>query len=495
MRGRALAVGLVGILGIALIIGAVGSFRSGITVPDLVRQQPTSLALGPQYRLLATLGDPAQTQAPGWPGIFDARPTAYDLNGDGVDEVVAQSNDTHTYVFDASSGRILARLPTTYPPRWYIDHVLNGAAAGTLRAGEPASLITASGAAYVTHWQYDPAQSGAHQHHYGRVWEQRMTTCFPNPSMDATPVLADVDRDGVQEILVQTEEVGLYALRANGSILWHQCWGGGNSDPLVDDLDGDGRLEAIFTSDAGLVSILDAATGTPRWSFDAADPRHGIRPGSISVSPTIAQLDGAGSKEILFTARHVPDGDPSRYRDYHMAIFALTLNRTSGKAEVLWSRQPDWAHPLSYTRLVVSDVDRDGKPDVFGMDWNTPGHNPGHWENLGPAHVFRLDAHGQDVWVRTLDVWWSNKDILLDDTDRDGNPELIVNGARPPSDGLWRLDPRDGKPVGYVPLTPWKVLRAPIVAEPFHDGRRLLIVSCSPQDEPDRLGGLLVYET
>lgn len=493
MRRRLAAATVVGVMGILLLVGAIASFMSGVTVPDVVRKKPTSLALGPQFELVRTLGDPADTGRADWPGIFDTRPKAFDFDGDGVDEIVGMSNDTHVYVFDVQSGAILARLPTKYPQFWQIDHVLNGVEAAVLRPGEPPSIIVGDGAAYVTVWRFNEAASGAASFQFDLAWERRMDECFQNPGMDASPTLHDLDADGALEILVQTEEVGFFVLDAAGETRWGKCWGGGNAEPLVADLDGDGTLEAVFTSDAGLVSVLDARIGTPKWSFNAADPRYGISPGSIPVGPTVAELDGKSPKELLFTARNAPSGDPAKFPDYHMGIFAIHLNRTTGKGDLLWMRQPSWAHPLSYTHLIAEDLDGDGATDILGMDWNTIGHNPGNWQNLGPAHVFRLNARGEDVWVRTMDVWWSNKEILLADTDGDGARELIVNGARPPSDGIWRLSLKDGQPIGYVPLTPWKLLRGPILAELHHDGRPFLVVPIAPQYPPDHTGGLRIY--
>src|ERR1041385_7954962 len=101
--------------------------------------------------------------------------------------------------------------------------------------------------------------------------------------MDAKAVLADVG-DGDQEVFLQTEEVGDYALKWDGTTAWKQCWGGGNSDPVVDDLDGDGHPEAIFAADDGFLSVFDAATGTPRWTFDPAKPLGGAPP-PIPLAP------------------------------------------------------------------------------------------------------------------------------------------------------------------------------------------------------------------
>jgi outer membrane protein assembly factor BamB len=444
-------------------------------------------------RLLLTLGDPATSGLPGWPGTFDAAPTPYDFNGDGFDEIVAQSNDTHVYVFDGRNGRVLAKLATTIPQDgWYIERVLNTVRAGVLVPGEPPSLVVTNHAAFVSVWQYKPAESDAQHFTFEKMWEKRMKDCFWNPGMDAGPHLADLDGNGTLDILVQTEEVGTFALRPDGSMLWKLCWSGGNADPTTADTDGDGKLDVVFASDDGQLSVVDAATGHPKWTFQARNVT-GIYPGSISVTPTVAELDGKAPQEILFTMRHAPSGDPELFDTFHMAILAVHQNRSSYKPEVVWQRQPEWAHPLSYTKLVVADVDGDGAQDIFGMDWNTIGHLPGHWELLGRAHVFRLDAQGNDVWVREIDSWWSNKDIALQELRGTDDLDLFANGEYFRSDGVWRLSAEKGTKEGFLSVYPWKVMRSPVTTSLGTDGTFHAIISVTPDDASVDRGAILVY--
>jgi len=434
------------------------------------------------------LGDPETSGLDEWPAQFDVAPLAYDLDGDGTDELVAQSNDTMVYVFSAD-GRVLARLPTTYPDDWHIERIQNAAAAGVLRPGERPSLVVTDHAAYVTLWQV--RASGRGHIDFERVWESRMDACFGWPGMDAKPTLADLDGDGSLEILVQTEEVGFFALRADGTELWHQCWAGGNSSPVAADVDGDGRLEVVVGSDAGQLSVLAGDTGQPIWTFNAA--AH-VRPASISVEPTVADLDGDGESEILFTVRDVPDADPDTWARAHMAIFAVHRNLHTWQPELVWMRQPEWANPLSYTRLVVQDVDGDGAMDIFGMDWNTVGHEPGHWEMLGPAHAFRLDEDGNDVWVRELGTWWSNKDVAIADTDGDGRLEMLANAPAPSGDdSLVALDVETGDTVRHIALPGWLVMRGPIMTDLRHDGTMQVVVPVMPTGGPPR-GAFLLFE-
>ncbi|HUR63717.1 MAG TPA: hypothetical protein VM241_04465 [Candidatus Thermoplasmatota archaeon] len=441
-----------------------------------------------QPALLAALGDPATSGLPAWTPKFDVPAKAYDVDGDGVDELIAQGNDTNVYVFRALTGHVLAKLPTTYPPAWHIERVLNGVEADVLRPGEPPSLVVTDHAAYVAVWRYDPARSSVDHFEFTKQFDRRMTECHRSPGMDAKATIADIGDGGAKEILVQTEEIGFYALRADGSTLWKQCWGGGNSAPVVADLDGDGRPEAIVASDAGFISVLDAKTGVPKWTFDSK--KAGVTPASVSVAPTVAELDGRPPKEIVYTARNAPHGSPDSFASDHMAIFAIHEAAGGGAGEVLWEREPVWANPLSYTHLVVQDVDGDGRADIFGMDWNTIGHYPGNWERLGPAHAFRLDNFGNDVWVREVDAWWSNKDVALADLGT-GSFSLLVNGPGGGYDGFWRLSAATGAAEQFLPLAGWKVARGAQLMDLRHDGSTQLVFPVEPNE--GQRGAILVF--
>lgn len=444
---------------------------------------------------LRVLGDPATSGLGKWPGDFDAAPLkTYDFDGDGTQEVVAHSNDTTVHVYSASTGRLLAQLRTTYPPAWHVERVLNGVEAARLAPGEEPSIVVANHAAYVSVWRFDPAKSNAQRFHFDKVWEKRMDTFYANAGMDAKPVLGDLDRDGKVEIVVQTEERGVYALRAaDGSMLWKQGIGGGNSEPVIADLDDNGKVEVLFASDSGVLTCIEGATGRTLWTFEAG--KQGITPASISVAPVVADLDGQSPKEILFTARDAHAREVARFGENHVAIMAVRPPVAGGVAELLWKVQPAWAHPLSYTHLVVHDVTGDGVPEVLGMDWNTIGHIPGNWEHLGPAHVFALDAQGNELWMRELESWWSNKDIVLGDFDGDGKLEVLANGPRDGYDGLWRLDAATGASEAFLPVWPWKVQRAPVVADIFGRGTMQLVIAVEPL-EPERAaqGAILLLD-
>ncbi|MEA3190139.1 MAG: hypothetical protein QOD77_721 [Thermoplasmata archaeon] len=468
------------------------ALREKLKKPSLQMPGGTDMVkvLGTQDGALRLLGDPDTSGLDDWTPEFDSVPTLVDFDGDGRSEVVTYGGDGQVHVF-RQDGKVLARLPTTVPDGWYVDRYLNGADAAVMHPGEAPSIVVASPAGYVALWKLQG--KGGDSLTFAKAWERRMDDCIDGASMDASATLADLDGDGGREILVQAEERGLFALNADGTLRWGWCWGGGNAAPIAEDLDGDGRREAIFASDGGVVSVFDGAKGFPLWTFDAT--QYGFTPASISVSPTVAELDGVAPKEVLFTVRQAESGRPDTFASQHMGIFAVHGRQGADHgAEALWVRNPQWANPLSYTMLRAGDLDGDGMTEIYGMDWNTIGHNPGNWENVGKPHVFRLDASGLEAWVTELETWWSNKDIAIADLDGDGVQDILATGPYEGADGIWALRSSDGRPTAFVPTLGWELLRGPSVADLDRDGKVDLVVPVKPANTSGEAGGVAVIQ-
>lgn len=419
---------------------------------------------------------------------FDASPVkVFDFDGDGDLELLAQNDNRFVYVFDGTNGKVLAQLTTLYPPGWGARPI-NGPEAAILTHGGVPRIVAVNSAAVVTAFKFNEDLSNASKFVFTKEWERRLTDCYSNPGSDSKVVLADLDKDGDLEILAQTEEQGVFALHHNGQLMWRKCIGGGNGEPGVGDLDGDGGVDVVWASDGGVVTAMDGRTGNTKWTFWAGASQWQLGAASMPVGPTVAQLDGRGGADVVVGARDSSDCEV--FGNNHAALFAI-----GGWGNLLWMRQENTSNPLTYTRPIVHDVDGNGQKDVLWGDWNTQGHKCGDWEAMGPANFYRYDAAGVKRWHQTLGTFWSNKDIALADVDNDGTQEVLANGPSGTHDGLWYLNSVTGAKEAFVSTYPWKVSRGPVLADLRGDGGMQVIVPVSAYAAPSSGGAIMVFDT
>jgi outer membrane protein assembly factor BamB len=445
---------------------------------------PGAQAAGTAVRFIDSgVAHPART----WEAFDSPGPTLVDVDGDGHVDIVDQSTDRDVVVVDGVTGQLKATLEPRYPPGWSAQPI-NPVSVARLAPGEPPSIVVPNSAGVVTAWTLDGRDAdGTLQ--FRERFSTVLRDCDPQApqGMDGGVAIADLDRDGRMEILGQTENLGLFMLREDGSLAWRLCLDGGNAEPTAGDLRGDGRTLAVFSSDSGHVRAVDAQ-GKVVWSFDA---QRFVQPASIPVSATLADLDGDGRLEVLFTARDAHlCCDPDGLGEDHMAIVAL-----GSDGALRWEQRPAWADPLSYTHLVVADVDGDGTKDVLGFDWNTIGHKPGAWEVLPVSHAFALGGKdGHELWHRDVENYWSNDDVAVRDLDGDGHAEMLVPGVSQGHDGLWVLDAASGAPRDHWDTWPWKTMRGPELADLDRDGRAEVVVSVAAECCGTHGGAFAVFE-
>jgi hypothetical protein len=420
---------------------------------------------------------------------FDGNPPkAFDFNGDGRKEIVAQNDNQYVYVFSSKTGKILYQKKTWFPSGW-AARTFNGPEA-YLEDGV-AHLVIVNSAAVVSSYRYDPAASSWTGFVFKHEWSKRVTGCHSNPGSDSKPTLGDVDGDGKMDIVVTTEETGVYALRGNGQEIWRRCISGGNAEAVIRDLDQDGGREVIFGSDTGIVTAMRGKTGATYWSF-SVHSKFNVGSGSIPVGVGVGQLDGVGGPDVVFGARDSHDAND--WSKDHAVLVALDH---AGK--YLWGRQDPNGNPLTYTRPVIIDAAGDGGAEVYWADWNTNGHKPpwepgDAWKVTGPGNFYKYSKTGQLIWKQSLPTYWSNKDIPVADVDGDGNQELLANGPNGGNDGIWFLDTAKGTKERHMAINPWKVQRAPIVVDLAGDKRMDLVFEAAQQYSGAGGPSILVYD-
>ncbi|HJQ93925.1 MAG TPA: VCBS repeat-containing protein [Candidatus Thermoplasmatota archaeon] len=418
---------------------------------------------------------------------FDGNPPkTFDIDGDGREEILAQNDNHNLYVFDSTTGKLLATLKSTYPSGWGA-RTFNGPEA--YREANVTHVVQMNSAAYLTSWRFDPAASNATKFVFVKEWERRQKDCYSGAGSDSKPVLADLDRDGKMDIVVTTEESGVYAIRGNGSLYWKKCISGGNGEARPVDLNLDGFLDVVFASDGGVVTAMQgrpsagcsASPPCPNtmWTFNIRN-NYNLSSASVPVGAGFGQLDGLAGPDIVVGARD--SHDPDNWDNDHALLLAL-----SSTGKVLWARQDaNDGNPLTYTHPIVADAAGDGTNEVYWGDWNTIGHKPPFdeaqsWKVTGPAHYYRYDNAGNLVWRHTMATFWSNKDLALADADGDGRQEILAAGPNAQGhEGIWAIDSETGSPETFIDAYPWQVTRGPIVADLRGDGRMQLILETGP---------------
>lgn len=288
----------------------------------------------------------------------------------------------------------------------------------------------------------------------------------------ATPLVADLDGDGLSEVVVFTDDYRVVALTHDG----HQLWA---SVPLstqptlaktaiVADLEGDGTPDIVADN-----AVLDAASGVVEAYLD--NPLDGHR------APVAADLDRDGVDEILLAgSAFSPDGTKLWTIDrlggcgYFAAVADLDGDPSTG--EVVWAlNERVTAYRHDGTELwddtlpdanppgppVIADLDGDGRPDI-GVE--------------GQGTFAAFDADGALSWQAPVNGLYNAAAAF--DFDGDGAYEPVIADL----DQLYIFDGRTGAVDWTVPdsgaLTYWG---SAVIADVDGDGAAEIVLGSNGQ--------------
>ena len=336
------------------------------------------------------------TMLPGWPrvlgyGLYSDSIEDCDLDGDGVKELVMLYDEEHVAAFRMDGSEAVAA---------------GGVYAGVPWGGLPVceSILQEE---MLAQWARD---HGGHAFATSDIilGETRETkNCIMGTYGGI--VEEDVDGDGTTELVIAVMVLdGSLVMRVDGNTF-----------------DGVARYFTAFVLNKDRTRYRNEAKGCD-WTQMPTDTGEIIAMGSETItrpdnSPVVADLDGDGQKEILFSSHdgrvHCYSLDATEH-----GAWPYALNNRSGSGVVTFASKP-----------VTADLNGDGRREVI---FTTYTEND---QTAQRGELFVLSGEGSLLARITLPPWWgyegegdvyyadgSKASPCVADVDGDGRPEIVV---------------------------------------------------------------------
>jgi hypothetical protein len=253
---------------------------------------------------------------------------------------------------------------------------------------------------------------------------------------------------------------------ADGGARWSVTVPGGRvhwSSPVIADIDGDGSNDVAVGGLDGRMHAF-AADGAPLPGWPAAAVVSGA-PSAVGSSPAVADLDGNGTDEVVVGVGTL------EVVDQHGGVVVLNRDGTrrcsfqTGDKFDQWSGGgPDGFSDGVFSTPALGDVTGDGRPEIVFGAWD---------------HQIRvLDASCRQLAsFDNTDTVWSSPSLF--DGDGDGRAEIYVGGdasafAGSPSGGFFRALRYTGSPMLsqlWVRLSSETFQSKPAIGDINGDGR------------------------
>ena len=342
------------------------------------------------------------------------------------------------------------------------------------------------------------------------------------------PVMGDVDNDGTQEIILTAGD-SLWAINGKtGAVKWRIQGDARETAAELADLNGDGVPEILYGLTGARLRAVNG-DGTIRWTSARL---HGEDQPMFPI--LTADLDGNGKPTIFFlTEDQSPTAFSGKMSDYTGAINKLDSN--GNLLATTWMYHPCWGGAS------LADVNGDGKFELFVSD-RKAGYNgvPAHGMAAYDANTLQMlwsrpdiqcsssipilaDVNGDgklDVVAQKITY---DSVMILDamtgttirdyggplpthgtctyaDVNEDGHPDLIIATSYPESDAIPKdfvvLDLATGQII-FRPTFPYWTAWPPRVGDVIGDGNTEILAAMGNQTGPGNATGsfpLLIYD-
>ncbi len=263
----------------------------------------------------------------------------------------------------------------------------------------------------------------------------------PN-SIVSAPAIADIDDDGMNEVVFGTEHGSIYVLDHQGNEMWkYETEGPVRATPRLHDIDGDRLQEVIVGDMAGYLYVIGARGQLEETIHigSAMEGTPGLLEDSLVVGchdGTIRRVDGE-DEHWRFSTRDKVVASPVICDLYNNGEDVILVGSTDyalyaidSVGEELWRYDTEGAIIASVT---VADIDTDGALEVvFGSCDNS---------------VYAATNSGDTIWSYETYFWVAAPPIVAD-IDDDGKNEVVVGSY---DNSVYVLDSEGQYSLDYVP--------------------------------------------
>ncbi|MBN1569924.1 MAG: S8 family serine peptidase [Acidobacteria bacterium] len=228
-------------------------------------------------------------------------------------------------------------------------------------------------------------------------------------SMMRTPIIGDVNGDGLPEIMSWDSYRTLYLWKGNGEYMPGYPWEVPEEyayfNCRMSDIDNDGRQDIVIANNSRLAVFDLEKKILPGWPQLLPDPYSECEGASIAIS----DVDNDGWKEIIVSKN-----------DYSNQ--ALVVFNSDGTIRQGWPQLLSLYGPFSHSQPVIADVngDRKGEIIVYISDLNS-----------STVVVFSSDGRLLKGWPYTFRNYLHGG-VCVGDITGDNIPEILVGGMHHP---------------------------------------------------------------